>query len=417
MECLKILKEELVPALGCTEPIAIAYAAAKAAAVLGQRPDNLEVWCSGNIIKNVKSVVVPNTGGLKGVKAAAVAGAIGGNAELGLEVLSALTPIRQEEIRQLAESSYCVCRLLENAENLHLIVKAKKGWETAEVEIKTQHTNITRISKNGKLLMEKNEEAFLDHAAASDPALSVRSILEFADTVRIADVRDLLERQIQMNSAIAAEGMAHPYGADVGKTLLKFYGDSVLVRAAASAAAGSDARMSGCNMPVVINSGSGNQGMAVSLPVIQFAQELGVSREKLYRALCVSNLTAVYLKRDIGRLSAYCGAVCAACGSAAGITYLHGGGYEDVACTITNHLANISGVVCDGAKPSCAAKVASAVSAGIMAHYLSAEHKHFAAGEGLVKENVEQTIQSVGRMGRDGMKETDVEILRIMLDN
>lgn len=416
-KCLKILKEELVPALGCTEPCAVAYATAKGAELLGGRPDHLDIWCSGNIVKNVKSVLVPNTGGLKGIEAAAIAGAIGGNAERGLELLESLNDRHRRELRELVKTNYCTSHLLEQSENLHIIAKLTATANFVEVEIKTGHTNITKLVKNGRVVFSQAEsENAAAAAAAADLPLTVKAVLEFAESVKLKDVADLLDRQIALNSAIAAEGLKNSYGAAVGKNLLKHYGNDVRVRAMAKAAAGSDARMNGCVMPVVINSGSGNQGLAVSLPVIEFADELGVSKEKLHRALCVSNLTALVIKQYIGRLSAYCGAVCAACGSAAAITYLHGGDYEQIARTITNHLANVSGIVCDGAKSSCAAKIASAVDAGIMAHYLSEERKTFLAGDGLVKENVEQTIRSVGRMGRDGMRETDIEILNIMME-
>jgi L-cysteine desulfidase len=418
---LAILKSELIPALGCTEPIAVAYASATAAQILGRLPDTIEMWCSGNIIKNVKGVIVPNTGGMKGIEVAAIAGAIGGDASRGLEVLEPVKDASIDEIKRLAGTGYCTCHLLCDSENLHIIAKLTAATATVAVEIRSQHLNITKITKNDKVIFAKDDES----SAASEKQsnigdsalLTVKTILEFADTLNPDDVKELFERQIVFNTAIAAEGLKHNYGASVGKTLLKFYGDNVKVRAVAKTAAGADARMDGCNLPVVINSGSGNQGMTASLPVIEFANEIGASREKIYRALAVSNLIAIHQKKYLGRLSAYCGVVSAACGSAAAITYLYGGGYQDVSRTITNMLADVSGIVCDGAKPSCAMKIASAVEAAIMAHYLSSEQKTFSAGDGLIKDDVEKTIQSVYRMGKNGMKETDIEILNIMLES
>lgn len=412
-----ILRSELIPALGCTEPIAVAYAAAKAADTLGRMPERAEVWCSGNIIKNVKGVTVPNTGEQKGVNAAAIAGILSGKADAGLEVLEGMPPENIEKIKTLLQENFCTTRLAEGVENLYIDARVFAGQESAEVCIKTSHTNIVKIVKNGMAIFEKQENAQQSNSPEGDKSLlNVKDILEFADTVNLDDISDLLLNEIRMNTAISKEGLCHHYGVNVGQTLLQCYGQDVKVRAAAKAAAGSDARMSGCSMPVVINSGSGNQGITVSLPVIEYAKELKVSEEKLYRALVVSNLVAIHQKAEIGRLSAYCGAVSAACGSGAAITYLCGGDYDDVSRTIINTIANVGGIVCDGAKPSCAAKIASSVDAAILAHHLSFEGKAFASGEGLVKNDVEETIRSIGRMGRDGMKGTDVEILNIMIE-
>jgi len=412
-----ILKSELVPALGCTEPIAIAYAAAKAREVLGKTPKRAEMWCSGNIIKNVKGVTVPNTGSLKGIEAAAIAGIVGGKVEMGLQVLEGIGDENIIEIKRLLKEDFCSTHLVEGVENLFIVAKVFADNESAEVCIKTSHTNICKITKNGEVIFEKNDSDDEGAQCQGDRSLlNIKDILEFADTVNLADVRQVLSNQIRMNTAISDEGLKNQYGVSVGKTLLKCYGNDIKIRAKARAAAGSDARMSGCSMPVVINSGSGNQGMTVSLPVIEYAKELGVSEEKLLRALLVSNLTAIHQKTAIGRLSAYCGAVSAACGSGAAITYLHGGKYEDISRTIVNTIANVGGIVCDGAKPSCAAKIASAVDAAIMAHYLSTNDKVFGHDEGLVKKDVEETIESVGRMGSKGMKNTDVEILKIMIN-
>lgn len=412
---VKILKDELVPALGCTEPIAIAYAAAKARQVLGDFPESIEMCCSGNIIKNVKGVTVPNSGGLKGIDVAAVLGVVGGNAEKELEVLEGVTEEDIEATKRLVAENFCQCRLQEGVENLYVVAKLKKGEHSAEVTIVNRHTLITKIVKDGEILFENTISSdapdYVDRSI-----LNVRDILIFADEVAIEEVSEILDRQMKYNTAIAEEGLRHAYGAEVGRTLLRVYGDDIKVRARAYAAAGSDARMGGCSMPVVINSGSGNQGMTASLPVIAFAEEWKVSREMLYRALVVSNLIAIHQKKYIGSLSAYCGAVSAACGAGAAITYLHGGSYEAVSLTITNTIGNVGGIVCDGAKSSCAAKIASAVDAAILAHYMGSGLHSFKPGEGLVQENVEDTIKSMGYIGRVGMKSTDTEILNLMIN-
>lgn len=412
---VQILKNELVPALGCTEPIAIAYAAAKAREVLGCFPDHVDMRCSGNIIKNVKGVTVPNSGGLKGIDVAAILGIVGGDASRELEVLEAVLPEHIEKTRELAKAGYCTCTLQEDVANLYIVATVRKDNHYAEVTIINRHTYITRIVKDGEVLYETAaSEESRDYVDKS--LLNVKDILEFADTVQIQDVKEVLDRQIEMNSAIADEGLIHPYGAQIGRTLLQVYGDDVKIRAKARAAAGSDARMGGCSMPVVINSGSGNQGMTVSLPVIEFARSLFCSREKLYRALVVSNLVAIHQKKYIGSLSAYCGAVSAACGSGAAITYLYGGDYNAISATIVNTIGNVGGIVCDGAKSSCAAKIASAVDAAILGHFLGNKHHWFQPGEGIVQEDVESTIRSMGYIGRVGMKDTDKQILNIMID-
>lgn len=452
---IEILKEELVPALGCTEPIAIAYAAAKAAEVLKESNgeevqiaehkteekagtaerngaksasqtalDNcnghLDVYCSGNIIKNVKSVTVPNSGGMRGIEAAALLGLVGGDASRKLEVLEGITEEQREETRRLLEKKFCTCYLQEGVANLYIRAELTLEGHSACVTIEDKHTNIIKIEKDGVVLFEKACKAEVDAGAKEQSdkraLLNVADILRFADEVRIEDIKDVIGRQIEMNTAISEEGLRNPYGAEVGRTLLHAYGDDIKIRAKAKAAAGSDARMNGCSMPVVINSGSGNQGMTCSLPVIEYAKELKVSKEKLYRALVVSNLVAIHQKSYIGSLSAYCGAVSAACGAGAAIAWLNGGDYEAVARTITNALANTSGMVCDGAKSSCAAKIASAVDAAIMAYTLESANHCFQPGEGLVKDNVEDTIRNMGYVGRVGMKDTDVTILNLMID-
>ena len=396
---LNILKQELVPALGCTEPIAIAYAAAKAHQVLGEFPDSVNMSLSGNIIKNVKGVTVPNSGGLKGIDVAAILGIVGGNADKALEVLSEITEDDIARTRELVKQHVCSCSLVEGVDNLYITAKVIKGDHFASVTIEHQHTNITRIEKDGEVILDNPYQAECK-TVIDKSKLTVKDILDFADQVRIEDVQPIIDRQIKLNSAIAQEGLDNNYGAQIGKTLMHVWGKSVTTRACARAAAGSDARMGGCSMPVVINSGSGNQGMTVSLPVIVFADEWEVSHEKLCRSLVVSNLIAIHQKYYIGSLSAYCGAVSAACGAGAGI----------------NTLGNVGGIVCDGAKPSCAAKIASSVDAALMAFQLSIQNKSFLPGEGIIKDDIEETIKSMGYIGRVGMRSTDTEILNVMID-
>ncbi|MDC7288398.1 L-serine ammonia-lyase, iron-sulfur-dependent, subunit alpha [Blautia schinkii] len=413
---LNILKHELVPALGCTEPIAIAYASAKAVQVLGEFPDTIEMSCSGNIIKNVKGVTVPNSGGLKGIDVAAILGAVGGNADKALEVLESITPEHIERTKELVEKRICSCTLVEGVANLYITAKVSKGEHYAEVTIVNQHTNITKIVKNGEVLLDQPVEAEAEDAGIDKSTLTVRDILDFANEVKMEDIEEIIDRQVKMNTAISQEGLDNNYGAQIGKTLMHVWGKAVTTRACARAAAGSDARMGGCSMPVVINSGSGNQGMTVSLPVIAYAEEWEVSREKLFRSLVVSNLIAIHQKYYIGSLSAYCGAVSAACGAGAGITYMYGGNYQQVSLTIINTLGNVGGIVCDGAKPSCAAKIASSVDAALIAFHLSIQNKSFLPGEGIIKGDVEETIKSMGYIGRVGMRATDTEILNVMID-
>ena len=413
---LNILKHELVPALGCTEPIAIAYASAKARQILGEFPDFIEMGCSGNIIKNVKGVTVPNSGGMKGIEVAAVLGVVGGNADKALEVLESITPEHIQKTRELVEKQICTCSLVEGVANLYITAKVIKGSHFAEVTIVNHHTNITKIVKDGEILLDQPVEAESEEAGIDKSKLTVKDILDFANCVKIEDIKETLERQISMNTAISQEGLDNNYGAQIGKTLMHVWGKGITTRACARAAAGSDARMGGCSMPVVINSGSGNQGMTVSLPVIAYAEEWEVSREKLYRSLVVSNLIAIHQKHYIGSLSAYCGAVSAACGAGAGITYMYGGNYQQVSLTIINTLGNVGGIVCDGAKPSCAAKIASSVDAALMAFHLSIQDKSFLPGEGIIKGDVEETIKSMGYIGRVGMRATDTEILNVMID-
>lgn len=414
---INILSEELVPALGCTEPIAIAYAAAKAREVLGCFPDKVIVRCSGNIIKNAKSVTVPNTGNLKGIKASALVGVVGGNASKEMQVLEGVTSQDIQKVTELMETDLCELEMLNSDASLHIIVQAMYKDEYASVEIIHTHTNISKIEKNGKVLIQKEYEKENFNAPLSDRSiLNVKDIYDFANTVKMEDIKELLDKQIEYNLTIANEGLASNYGVNIGRTLLECYGDNILTKIRAYAAAGSDARMSGCSLPVVTNSGSGNQGMTTSLPIIIYAQEKGIEKEKMYRALVLANLITIHQKTGLGRLSAYCGAVSAACGSGTGITYLEGGSLEQIEKTITNTLANVSGIVCDGAKASCAAKIASSIDAALMAHFLAMRGSAFEVDSGIVKETVENTISAVGRLGREGMKETDIEVLKIMLD-
>mgnify|MGYP000910794947 FL=1 len=419
---IAILQEELVPALGCTEPIAIAYAGAHARALLGKIPDRVCIKSSGNIIKNVKSVTVPNSGNMKGIPAAAAIGIIGGNPDKGLEVLADITESDIARTKEFLEKIPCKVSLLDTVASLHFIVEVFAGADSASVEIIHQHTNIVHTTKNGKDVLSVPFDPASANAALTDRlGLSVKKILEFADTINLDRVRPILERQIDYNTRIAQEGLEHRYGINAGANLLKAaeaeQAVTLKIRAQAAAAAGSDARMSGCTLPVVTNSGSGNQGLTASLPVIVFAEEKKLPHDKLLRGLLVSNLIAIHQKTRIGRLSAYCGAVSAGCGSGAAITYLSGGSYEQVCETITNTLAVVSGIVCDGAKPSCASKIATSVDAALNAHYLAMQNRVFEPGEGIVKGDIEKTIAGVGAVAADGMRETDKVILRIMVDD
>ena len=417
----EILENELVLALGCTEPIAIAYAAATAVELLGAFPDKMRVNCSGNIIKNVKGVIVPQSGGLKGVKPAAILGAVGGSADLKLEVLSKITEADREKTRTLLNQDFCEVKLIDNAPNLLIIVEVFSGSEQALVEIRDAHTRIVRKEKNGKTVYRDfscSENVKTEKPAEIYLQMSLKDIFSFCRYGDIERILPVLKQQEKYNSAIAEEGLLNPYGEQVGATLMQHFGkDDVKIQARAMAAAGSDARMSGCVMPVVINSGSGNQGITVCMPILMYAKHLNASDELKYRALALSNLVSIYIKRDMGKLSAFCGAVSAASGCGAGITFISGGTDHQIAGTITNTLANVAGIVCDGAKPSCAAKIASAVDAAILAHHMSMDGNVFGSGEGIVHSSIEKTIANTARMGRDGMRDTDTEILNIMLEN
>ena len=411
----EILRAELVPAFGCTEPIAIAYAAAVARQALQCLPERITACCSGNIIKNVKSVIVPNADGMKGIDTAAVLGAVAGRPEKKLEVLADVTPADIALTRRLLAERICTVKPLQGVSNLQIVLEMAAQGHTALVEIVGEHTNIVRLEKDGETVYRR--DACTAGESVDYSCLSMEGILDYAQQAELEPaLRELLLQQVRLNSAIAREGLTGRYGAAVGRTLADTYGGDVKNMAAARAAAGSDARMSGCEMPVVINSGSGNQGITVSMPVLEYAQATGADEDTLCRALLISNLVAIHLKRLIGRLSAFCGAVSAACGSGAAITYLTGGTRQQIFDTVVNALGSVSGIVCDGAKPSCAAKIAASVEAAILGHEMAMRGRHFQGGDGIIKDDIEATIESVARLGCDGMKETDAEILRIMTE-
>ena len=413
---VQILREELVPAMGCTEPIALAYGAAKAREVLGRMPERVLIEASGNIIKNVKSVVVPNTGGLKGIEAASVAGIVAGKAEKILEVISEVSDEDKQRMREYLATHEVLVRPAEGDVVFDIVIHLMAGDDVVRLRIADYHTNIVLIERNGEVLLSsgKVSEKAEMKGLTDRSCMSVEAVIDFAQSCDLEDVRELVERQIAYNYAIAEEGMNSRWGANIGKTLRDFYGSDVKTRARFMAAAGSDARMSGCEMPVIIVSGSGNQGITASVPVIVYAKEMNVSHEAMVRAVLLSDLLTIHLKTGIGRLSAYCGAVSAGCASAAAIAYLCGGGYEDVAHTLVNGLAIVSGMICDGAKASCAAKIASSVDAGLLGWSMYKNGQQFYGGDGVVTKGVEETIRNIGRLGRIGMRETDKEIIRIM---
>ena len=411
----RILREELVCAMGCTEPIAIAYAAALARETLGCLPDAVDLSVSPNIIKNVKSVVVPHTGGLKGMRAAASAGIIAGDAAAELEVLAKISPDDLPAISAFLESASFSLEPTSGEPVLDIRIRVEAAGHSAFVRIAGAHTNVVRVERDGEVLVDRSVEQADSGDQTDRSVLSIEGIVEYADTVALDEVAEVLERQISCNTAIADAGFTEHWGAGIGRVLMDAYGGTVHNRAKAAAAAGSDARMSGCELPVVINSGSGNQGITASLPVIVFAREMGVSHELLLRALVVFNLTTIHLKTGIGRLSAYCGATSAGCGAGAGICYLHGGKADEIAHTVVNAVAINSGMICDGAKPSCAAKIASAVEAGLLGWQMQVRGEEFFGGDGIVVKGVENTIEAVGRLARDGMRQTDEEIIRLMI--
>lgn len=413
---IEILNEELVPAMGCTEPIALAYIASKARDILGALPDEVVVKASGSIIKNVKSVIVPNTNHLKGIPAAIVAGLIAGQSHKELEVISEVNEDQIKDMNFYLEKENISVEYLDSENVFDIIIILKHQHDEVLVRIKDFHTNIVLIEKNGEVLFEKKEEATEVQTRVDRSLLDMESIWDFINSVDVNELAYILNRQIQYNTAISEEGLKNDYGANIGKVLLKMDGDNIRTRAKAKAAAGSDARMNGCELPVIINSGSGNQGITCSVPVIEYAKELNVSHEKLLRALALSNLIAIHEKTGIGTLSAYCGAVSAAAGAGAGIAYLHGGNYADVIHTIVNGLAIVSGIVCDGAKASCAAKIASSIDAAILGYHMYQNGQEFKSGDGIVMNGIEATIKSVGHLGKEGMKETNKEIIKLMIN-
>ncbi len=413
---VQTLKEELVPAMGCTEPIALAYGAAKAREVLGSLPERVVIEASGSIIKNVKSVIVPNTDHLKGLPAAATAGIIAGKAEKQLECIAFVTKEEIQQMREFLANTEIKTVAVDNGFTFEIGIILYKGEDTAKVRILNYHTNIVLIEKNGEVLYKVELDGEGETGLTDRSLLNIEDIVDFANTVDLEDIKETLERQIAYNTAISKEGLNGDYGANIGRVLLNTYGDSIMVRAKAAAAAGSDARMNGCELPVIINSGSGNQGMTTSLPVIEYAKEIGADHETLLRALTVANLVTIHQKTSIGRLSAFCGAVSAGAGAGAGIAYLLDGSYDVIKHTVVNALGNVSGIVCDGAKASCAAKIASAIEAAILGYHMYKNGQQFYCDDGIVGAGIEKTIENVGRMARIGMKGTNDEIIKIMVE-
>lgn len=413
---LKILKEELVPAMGCTEPIALAYGAARAREVLGKEPERITARCSGNIIKNVRCVTIPNSGGLTGIAASVVLGAVAGDASRNMEVLEGVTDQGRARAKELLDAEVCGVELLTSPVPLHFVIEMSAGEDTVSLEIKYDHINVTRIVKNGEVLLDK-DNADQQPEEADRTLLNLEDIRQFADTVKLEDVKPLLESQIRCNMEIAREGMTGKYGLGIGRIIRESYSDDMLTRMRSLTAAASEARMGGCDMPVIINSGSGNQGIACSVPLIVYAQEMRLPEYSLYRALVFSNLLTVYQKLYIGKLSAFCGAVSASCAAGAAITYMVGGDLERIKKTIENTLANIPGIICDGAKISCAAKIAASLDAAFLAHHLAMNNQSYAPYTGILQEETSETISCVGLIGKEGMKETDREILKIMLEH
>lgn len=409
-----ILKEELVPATGCTEPIALAYGAARLRDILGARPEGMRAELSGNIIKNVKSVVVPNTGGLKGIRAAMAAGVVAGDAGRVLQVIASVRPQQQGEIAEYAQDTPIEVACADTPRMLDICFTGWAGGHKALVHIANSHSNIVREERDGEVLLEKPVTDSAEDSLTDKSVLNVADILEFANTAELGEMALLLDKQIDCNTAIAEEGLKNSWGANIGSVLLADYPEGIKTEAKAWAAAGSDARMSGCEMPVVILSGSGNQGITASVPVVRYAKHLGVDREKLHRALLVSDLVTIHQKSGIGRLSAYCGAVSAGVGAGAGIAYLLDGSYGCIAHTIVNAVAIISGTICDGAKPSCAAKIAASVDAGLLGYSMYKNHQEFKGGDGIVTKGVDNTIANVGILAQQGMRQTDQTILAIM---
>lgn len=413
---LAILREEMVAAMGCTEPIALAYGAARAREVLGREPERIVVQCSGNIVKNVQCVIIPNSGGLTGIAASVVLGAVGGRASCNMEVLERVTEENRARTKELLDADICRVELLNSPVPLHFIIEMSVGQDVVSMEIKYNHMNVIRIVKNGKILLEQDYQD-RQPEEADRMLLNLEDIQEFADMVDLEEVKELLERQIRYNMEIAKEGMTGKYGLGIGRIIRESYSDDMLTKMRSLTAAASEARMAGCSMPVIINSGSGNQGIACSVPLIVYAEEMRLPRYSLYRALVFSNLLTVYQKFYIGKLSAFCGAVSASCAAGAAITYMVGGELIQIKKTIENTLANIPGIICDGAKISCAAKIAASLDAAFLAHHLAMNQRSYAPYTGILQEETSETISCVGLIGREGMKETDRKILKIMLEH
>ena len=420
---LKILEEELIPAMGCTEPISVAYCAAVARQTLGAIPEKVEIFASGNIIKNVKSVVVPNTGGMRGIAVAAAAGILAGDPSKELQVIAEVTDEQKADIRAFVENIPITIDTTDSNLVFDLVIILSGDGHTSRVRIANYHTNVVLIEKDGVVLHEQEIREDTDSDLTDRTFMKAESILDFADTVALEDVTPLLDRQIACNMTIAEEGIRGDYGANIGSVLLKAYEDvaalqdesSIILKCRAYAAAGSDARMSGCELPVIINSGSGNQGITASVPVVIYARETGTSKEAMYRALVLSNLLAIYQKTPIGRLSAYCGVINAGTAAVCGISYLRGGRFKEIAHTLVNSLAISSGVICDGAKASCAGKIALSLDSAFLGLKMYENKQQFYGGDGIVKKGVDNMVSGVGRLGRNGMRGTDKEILKIML--
>ena len=413
--CLSILREELVGAMGCTEPISLAFAGARARQVLGAMPDRVVVHCSGNMIKNVRCVTIPNSGNMMGIEAAVALGIAGGNAEAGMEVLRGIDEAHRQQMHRMLDEHRCQVRFLESDKPLHIALELWRGDESVELEIQDAHTNVVRIAKNGVTLLDRRDEGEALRHQTDRSCLNIERIKRFADEVAIEEVKPTLDRQIQCNMDIAYEGMAGDYGVGIGRIIRDSHPESVLMRMKAYTAAASEARMGGCEMPVIINSGSGNQGIASSVPVIVYAREKSLPQERLYRALAFSNLLTIYQKEYIGRLSAFCGAVSASCSSGTALTYICGGTLKNIKDTIDNTLANIPGIICDGAKVSCAAKIATSLDAAVMAHEMAMRGQAYGAFTGILQGEIGATISSVGYIGRVGMMQTDREIIHLMI--
>lgn len=412
-EYVKILKAELVPAMGCTEPISLAYGAAYCRKVLGELPTKVIALCSGNIIKNVRCVKIPHSGGMVGIEEAVLLGAVGGDPDREMEVL---TSVREVDIRTaevLIESGACTVKLLDSPAPLHFILRMEGAGGEAEVEICEDHTNIVRVTKNGRTLLQKSYEYKGD--APDYSTLSLEGIKQFADTVEIADIKELLDRQIECNMKIAEAGMDGRYGIGIGTIIKESYPDSTVTEMKSLAASASEARMGGCELPVIVNSGSGNQGITASVPVIVYAKRHGLGGDATYRGLVFSNLLTIFQKMYIGKLSAFCGVVSAGCGAGAALTYMADGSLRRIRQTIENTLANVPGIICDGAKISCAAKIATSVDAAYLAHKMALRDAAYIPHTGILQATTAETISCVGAIGKDGMRETDKEILRILL--